>query len=198
MGEKLRLSTGIDGLDELLGGGLLPGTLTLVVGSTGIGKTQLGLHFAHAGMAQEGRPGIVFDMNARGDSQNHADYARRMFDWQLEAVEPETCVDLENFFARDRRSGDYLHVFDQSGRRVTRRDLDFDDWHDWQAELTRRIGATIAFFYGNFTRGVCRAVVDGIEPADRPSESIQIELFEYVYHQILRKDPEWVARDLFR
>jgi hypothetical protein len=40
--------------------------------------------------------------------------------------------------------------------------------------------------------------VDGIEPVDRPSESIQIELFEYVYHQILRKDPEWVARDLFR
>jgi hypothetical protein len=31
-----------------------------------------------------------------------------------------------------------------------------------------------------------------------PSESIQLELFEYIYHQILRKDPEWVARDLFR
>ncbi len=25
-----------------------------------------------------------------------------------------------------------------------------------------------------------------------------MELFEYVYHQILRKDSEWVARDLFR
>ncbi len=47
-------------------------------------------------------------------------------------------------------------------------------------------------------RGVRRAVVDGIEPVDRPSDSIQFELFEYVYHQILRKDPEWVARDLFR
>ena len=41
-------------------------------------------------------------------------------------------------------------------------------------------------------------MVDGIEPADRPSESIQLELFEYVYHQVLRKDAEWVARDLFR
>jgi hypothetical protein len=41
-------------------------------------------------------------------------------------------------------------------------------------------------------------VIDGIEPADRPSESIQFELFEYIYHQILRKDSEWVARDLFR
>jgi hypothetical protein len=41
-------------------------------------------------------------------------------------------------------------------------------------------------------------VVDGIEPVGRPSDSIQLELFEYVYHQILRKDPQWVARDLFR
>ena len=47
-------------------------------------------------------------------------------------------------------------------------------------------------------RGVRRAVVDGIEPVNRPSDSIQFELFDYVYHQILRKDPEWVARDLFR
>ena len=79
MSANERLSTGIDGLDDLLGGGLLPGTLTAVVGSTGIGKTQFGLQFAQAGLKQEGRRGIVFDMCSRGDSQNHADYARRMF-----------------------------------------------------------------------------------------------------------------------
>ena len=193
-----RLSTGIDGLDERLGGGLLPGTLTVVVGSTGIGKSQLGLQFAHAGRKQEGRPGILFDMSARGDSQNHADYARRLFGWELEPIQPEEHVRLDDFFDPHRRHGDYLHVFDVAGRRVTRRDLDFDAWQDWQAEITRRLNASIAFFYGNFVRGVRRAAVDGIEPVDRPSESIQFELFEYVYHQILRKDPEWVARDLFR
>lgn len=193
-----RLSTGVPGLDERLGGGLLPGTLCVVVGSAGIGKTQLGLQFLHAGTGQEGRPGILFDMSARGDSQNHADYARRMFAWELLAVEPEEHVELEGFFDPQRRHGDYLHVFEQRGRRVTRRDLDFDAWHDWQAEVARRLNRSIAFFYGNFVRGARRAVIDGIEPADRPSESIQFELFEYVYHQILRKDPEWVARDLFR
>jgi KaiC/GvpD/RAD55 family RecA-like ATPase len=198
MSHPERLSTGIERLDERLGGGLLPGTLTAVVGSTGIGKTQLGLQFAAAGLKQEGRRGILFDLSARGDSQNHAPYARRMFGWELsEAPRPER-LDLDGFFHADRGPGDYLHVFERRGRRVTRGDLDPDEWRNWQAELTRRLTASIAFFYGNFIRGVRRAVVDGIEPAERPSESIQIELFEYVYHQILRKDPEWVARDLFR
>ena len=192
-----RLSTGVDGLDELLGGGILPGTLTVVVGATGIGKTQLGLQFAHAGDAQEGVPGILFDMSARGDSQNHADYARRMFGWELDPIEPRDRVVLDDFFDR-RRHGDYLHVFDYRGRRVTKDDLDSDAWQDWQAEVARKLNTSIAFFYGNFVRGVRRAVVDGIEPVDRPSDSVQLELFEYVYHQILRKDPEWVARDLFR
>lgn len=193
-----RLSTGIEGLDALLGGGLLPGTLTVVVGSTGIGKTQFGLQFAQAGLARENRRGIVFDMSSRGDPQSHAEYARRMFGWEIEAIPPCDDVPLEGFFGPERRHGEYLHIFDQTGRRVTRRDLDFDELHDWHAELTRRLSASIAFFYGNFTRGARRAVIDGIEPVDRPSDSLQLDLFEYVYHQILRKEAEWVARDLFR
>lgn len=193
-----RLSTGVPGLDDLLGGGLLPGTLTVIVGSTGIGKTQLGLQFAHAGLAQEGRSGILFDMSSRGDSQNHADYARRMFGRELLPLPPAEHLPLDDFFADCRTLGDYLHVFSESGRRVTRNDLDFDGWQDWQAELARRLTVSIAFFYGHFVQGVRRTVIDGIEPVDRPSDSIQFEMFEYVYHQILRKDPEWVARDLFR
>jgi KaiC/GvpD/RAD55 family RecA-like ATPase len=198
MNDTTRLATGIDGLDERLGGGLLPGTLTVVVGSTGIGKTQFGLQFARAGREQEGHEGIIFDMTARGDSQSHADYARRMFDWDLTVGDPDGHVDLDHFFDPDRRPGQCMHVFDGQGRRVTRQDLDFEAWHNWQAELARRLNTTIAFFYGNFVRGVRRAIIDGIEPVDRPSDSVQIELFEYIYHQILRKDPEWVARDLFR
>jgi len=198
MTDSLRLSTGIDGLDELLGGGLLPGTLTAIVGSTGIGKTQLGLQFAQAGLKQEGKRGILFDMCSRGDSQSHAEYAKRMFDWELQSTDPEKRIELERFFSPALPCGDYLHVFDQHGRRVTRADLDFDAYRQWQAELAHRLNASIAFFYGNFIQGVRRAVIDGIEPVDRPSDSIQFELFDYIYHQILRKDPEWVARDLFR
>jgi KaiC/GvpD/RAD55 family RecA-like ATPase len=198
----LRQSTGVPGLDDLLGGGLIPGTLTVVVGATGIGKTQLGLQFAQAGAAQENRRGIIFDCSSRGDSQSHAEYSRRMFDWRLTAMNAEQQVDVEEFFGDGTRSVpttyDYLHIFDYHGRRVTRRDLDWEDWRNWQAELNARLRAAIAFLYGNFVSGVRRVVIDGLEPTDRPSDSIQINLFEYVYHQVLRKDPEWVARDLFR
>jgi KaiC/GvpD/RAD55 family RecA-like ATPase len=201
MTARQRQSTGVPGLDERLGGGLIPGTLTVVVGATGIGKTQLGLQYAQAGAAAEGRRGVIFDCASRGDSQSHADYARRMFGWDLTPADPEQAVDLEHFFAA-RAAGpaasDYLHIFNYHGRRVTRRDLDWDEWRDWQAELNARLRAAIAFLYGNFVRGTRRVVIDGIEPTDRPGESIQLHLFEYVYHQILRKDPEWVARDLFR
>jgi KaiC/GvpD/RAD55 family RecA-like ATPase len=212
-----RQSTGVPGLDEMLGGGLLPGALTVVVGATGIGKTQLGLQYASAGAQQEGRRGIVFDCSSRGDSQSHREYARRMFDWRMSALDVNASLDLEHYFreltvrgpernatvGRNATEGvpysaDYLHVFDYHGRRVTRRDLDWDDWQDWQAELNTRLRTAIAFLYGNFVRGARRVVIDGIEPVDRPGESIQFNLFEYVYHQVLRKDPQWVARDLFR
>jgi KaiC/GvpD/RAD55 family RecA-like ATPase len=196
--QPARYSTGIDRLDDMLGGGLLPGTLTVALGATGIGKTQLGIQFAAAGQRQEGRRGFLFDMSSRGDAQSHADYAQRMCAWPLRAVDPAKHPDPNSFFSPSHDPGEYLHVFDYSGRRVTRGDLGFDAWQDWQAEIARKLGVTIAFFYGNFVAGSRRAVVDGIEPIDRPSESIQFELFEYVYHQILRKDAEWVARDLFR
>ena len=48
MTDQLRQSTGIPALDELLGGGLVPGTLTVVVGATGMGKTQLGIHWLNS------------------------------------------------------------------------------------------------------------------------------------------------------
>jgi KaiC/GvpD/RAD55 family RecA-like ATPase len=197
-GAPARLSTGIPGLDELLGGGLLPGTLTVAVGATGIGKTQLGLQFAEAGAAQDGRPGIVFDMTSRGDPQSHAEYAERMFGRKLSSVDPESAPILDDFFATERRHGDYLNLFRRAGRRVTRHDLSFEEYQEWQVELGRKLQTAIAFFYGNFIGGCRRAVIDGIEPLERKRDSIQLELFEYVYHQILRKDPEWVARDLFR
>ena len=73
-----RHSTGIPKLDDALGGGLIPGTLTVVMGATGIGKTQLGVRYAHTGATQDGQTGVIFDLTTRGDSQNQSEYAQRM------------------------------------------------------------------------------------------------------------------------
>ena len=193
-----RISTGVSGLDQLLGGGLIPGTLTVVVGATGIGKTQLGIQFADAGRQLDKRQGVIFDMTARGDPQSHADYAQRMCNWTLRAQPSDQKVALDHFFDSPAELGDYLHVFDYRGQRVTRRDLEWEEWRAWQSQLNAKLQTAIGFLYGNLVHGSRRVIVDGMEPSDRPGESIQFNLFEYVYHQVLRKDPEWVARDLFR
>ncbi len=44
-----RISTGISGLDEMLGGGLIPGRTYMVKGGPGAGKTTLCMHFLVAG-----------------------------------------------------------------------------------------------------------------------------------------------------
>jgi KaiC/GvpD/RAD55 family RecA-like ATPase len=182
----------------MLGGGLLPGTLTVVLGATGIGKTQLGLQFAHQGAAQEGETGILFDMATRGDAQNHEDYARRLFEWELSHSEVDHAFDPARVWDRERARNDYIHIFRQSGRRVTISDMEFDDWKEWKVELSRKLDVAIGWFYGNFVHGVRRCVIDGIEPTDKASDSFQMHLFDYVYHQILRKKSGWVGRDLFR
>jgi circadian clock protein KaiC len=46
-----RLSTGLERLDEMLGGGVVEGTTTVLLGFSGAGKTTLALHFLDAGGA---------------------------------------------------------------------------------------------------------------------------------------------------
>jgi circadian clock protein KaiC len=56
-----RLSTGVPGLDELCGGGLVERSATLVSGSAGIGKSTLGLQFILEGVKRN-EPGLYVSM----------------------------------------------------------------------------------------------------------------------------------------
>lgn len=53
-----RVRTGIEGLDQLLCGGLLRGNALLVAGAPGSGKTSLGMQFLQNGIAKYGEPGL--------------------------------------------------------------------------------------------------------------------------------------------
>lgn len=170
----------------------------MVMGASGIGKTQLGVTYADQGRRDENEPGIIFDLTSRGDSQNQADYAKRLCDWTLSEKPTADRADISQIWDRDATRRDFMHIFSRSGRRVTSTDMTGDQWREWKYEQTKKLDQAIAFFYGNFAHGVRRCVIDGVEPAQKAADSIQLEMFEYIYHQILHKDHDWVARDLFR
>ena len=56
-----RLSTGCAGLDELLGGGVEPGVLTLVYGEPGSGKTSLALQISREVLNNGGKSVLFID-----------------------------------------------------------------------------------------------------------------------------------------
>jgi len=61
-----RASTGIAGLDEMLGGGLPRASSTVIQGATGTGKTLVGLQFLLEG-ARLGEPGVHFTLEETAD-----------------------------------------------------------------------------------------------------------------------------------
>lgn len=56
--ERQRVTTGVSGLDSMLGGGLLEGSAVLISGAPGVGKTTLGLQYLVTG-ARQGEPGLL-------------------------------------------------------------------------------------------------------------------------------------------
>lgn len=54
-----RVSTGVKGLDEMLRGGFLPGSMVLVRGAPGTGKTSLSLQFLIHGATKYNEPGLL-------------------------------------------------------------------------------------------------------------------------------------------
>ena len=56
-----RIKTGIKGLDERIGGGLLEGSITAIIGDSGVGKTTFALEFLVKGVIN-GQPGIYLTL----------------------------------------------------------------------------------------------------------------------------------------
>ncbi|HAV36407.1 MAG TPA: circadian clock protein KaiC [Massilia sp.] len=65
-GASARMSTGIPGLDDILGGGLTPQRVYLVEGTPGTGKTTLGLQFLLDGVAR-GERGLYITLSETAD-----------------------------------------------------------------------------------------------------------------------------------
>jgi KaiC/GvpD/RAD55 family RecA-like ATPase len=178
----------------MLGGGLEPGTLTVVHGTTGVGKTQLGLSFLNAGLQAEEQRGVLVDLTTRGDSQQHAEYARRLFGWEV----VDGSIPKQSVFTPPEPMPNRFTGLDYQGKPVTRANLTDEEWRIWSQQLAIKMEEVTAFMYAHFARGTRRVMIDGIEPSKRAEDSVQLRLIEYIYQQILRTDSDWVARSLFR
>ncbi len=194
-----RVSTGSERLDAMLGGGLLPGTLTVVYGATGIGKTHLGLAFAHHGRRAEGRPGLVFDMNARGDSQQHHAYAARLYGWDLKRWSHTVTPMAQPYPPAEQREAFYCDAFPWVGRlrdyQVATPDGPEFDWN-WKAVYNHAFYTVRPFVYFHLAAGSRRIMVDGIEPMDVPGDFIQPYIFDDLYRKTIHRDSETLGMEI--
>jgi circadian clock protein KaiC len=85
-----RRSIGIPQLDEMMGGGLLKGSANLLTGSTGTGKTVLGLHFIMEG-AKKGEKGVILSLEETPEQL----YLRASnFGWDLKEMEKKGTIKI--------------------------------------------------------------------------------------------------------
>ena len=84
-----RTKTGISGLDELIGGGLVEGSTILVSGGTGSGKTIFGLQFLYNGAHKYGEPGVYVTIETR---PNDLRLEAQQFGWDLKELEKKKAI----------------------------------------------------------------------------------------------------------
>jgi circadian clock protein KaiC len=80
--DKLRISTGCGGLDDILGGGLRRNHLYLIEGDPGTGKTTLALQFLLEGVASEEK-GVYITLS---ESPKELKEVAESHDWSLEGI----------------------------------------------------------------------------------------------------------------
>src|SRR6185503_17775082 len=78
-----RVSTGLVGLDAILGGGLPPSHLYLVEGTPGTGKTTLALQFLFAGAAK-GQRGVYVTLS---ETKRELTEVAQSHGWSLDGIE---------------------------------------------------------------------------------------------------------------
>ncbi|RLG19308.1 hypothetical protein DRN67_03015 [Candidatus Micrarchaeota archaeon] len=85
-GSSDRVQTGIPGLDSLMEGGFIKGSIISLCGDSGTGKTIFGLQFLHEGAVKHDEPGLYlsFDEHKRSMFRN-----MQRFGWDLAKLEKD-------------------------------------------------------------------------------------------------------------
>jgi len=91
------LSTGVPGLDDILGGGLTPHRIYLVEGEPGAGKTTAGIQFLLEGVAQ-GEPVVYVSL---AETQDELRSVAASHGWSLDGIHVHEVLPTEELLLRD-------------------------------------------------------------------------------------------------
>ncbi len=83
------VKTGIKGLDKPLGGGIPDGSLVLLTGSPGTGKTLIGMEFLKNGAVSHGEKGLLVSFE---ESERDIVVQASQFDWDLDKLNKQKKV----------------------------------------------------------------------------------------------------------
>jgi circadian clock protein KaiC len=101
-----RSATGIEGLDDILGGGFTPSRLYLVEGDPGTGKTTLAMQYLLEGVRQ-GEKGLYITLS---ETRNELEAAAKSHGWSLDGIDLIELIAGEN----DLVEGAHLTMFHPS------------------------------------------------------------------------------------
>lgn len=82
----MRVKSGIEGLDELIEGGLPDGTVSLITGPAGSGKTLIGTQYIYKGAKEHNSPGLIISME---EGRSNLLRAARRYNMDLEEMEKD-------------------------------------------------------------------------------------------------------------
>jgi circadian clock protein KaiC len=99
MAEKKKenlVSTGIDGLDHALGGGMMQGSAALIRGEPGSGKSSLAAQFVYSGAKYHNEPGVYITFD---ESEEKAREYMESFGWDVKSLEEKNLLRIERISA---------------------------------------------------------------------------------------------------
>ncbi len=185
------VSTGIPGLDEILGGGLRQGSVTLLEGIPGTGKTTVGLGFLYHGATACDEPGIAITFE-QFPEQMIADAAQ--FGWDFADLEAGgmvriMCTSPDVFLDQLSEVGG---VVDRILREMDARRVLIDSASHLQ-QITPDPNQHRALFY-SMINGLKRAGLTTIVTKEFEStEATQIPFEEYLCDSVVRLDNRMVG-----
>lgn len=181
MSDKLRCPTGIENLDEKLGGGFPHGPRTiLVAGGCGTGKTTFGVQFLHNGAMKHKEPGILINFE-----QNIPQLKEDMlnFGFDLQKLEDDNLMRIYDRIAAERGKGDLISFIIEKAQEINAKRIVIDSMQT----LEYLIGSNIKFTVSSTCDALKRAGLTTLILAELRTDEMDVseEVESYIVDGVI-------------